>query len=81
MFIELVVREIDAGGVDEHIDVAALGRGVVLHFAGGFLEGTAPGRQAAEMIHFETWVGVIRIKRVICRRCRGSRRKRRGGGA
>ena len=40
--VEFVMREIDAGGIDEHIDRSSFADGVILHLAGSFLKRSTP---------------------------------------
>jgi len=79
MFVELVVSEINRCGVDEHIDGSSPGLRIDRNDTAGFLESPSPRGQAAEMIHFETRMGMVGVKIVSARgggsRCSGERQK------
>jgi hypothetical protein len=61
VLVQLVVAEVDAGGVDGDVDAAGLGRAVHDDAAFGLVELAAPDRQAAEVVGFEARVGVARV--------------------
>ena len=74
MGVELVMGEINRGGVNHDIDRPGPSSGIEIDSTSGFLKGASPRRETPEMIHFEAGVRMIRIHAVSCggTRCGGS---------